>query len=255
MAGTELKAVSLDVGGVLTFPDHGMLAHALKHHGVEFDRARFSDAHYHAMAEVDRALAEPETFGDYTHGFLAAIGVPPAQTETAVAALRPVLVPAVWHQPIPGAVDAARRLKAAGLRLAVTSNADGGVAECLARYQMVQVGPGPGVEVEVITDSGIVGVHKPDPRVFQATADALGLAFSEICHVGDGGRFDAEGANKVGMMGVHVDPLGLCRQDHRHVPSLAAFADQVEAELGLHPFRGDGHDAESPGAAPQEARP
>ena len=47
--------------------------------------------------------------------------------------------------------------------------------------------------VEAVTDSGILGVAKPDPAMFLATADALGLPPQQVCHVGDGGYYDAEG--------------------------------------------------------------
>jgi putative hydrolase of the HAD superfamily len=220
-------AISLDVGGVMTFPDHGLLAYALRRHGVPHDRARFTEAHFRGMAEVELARAEPETFGDYTAGFLKAVGVPPEQLPIGVEALADVLVPPVWCQPVPGAIEAARRLCSLGLRLAVTSNSDGGVEDLLCRHEIVQRGPGPGVEVEVVTDSGTVGVHKPDPKVFQATADGLGLAPAAICHVGDSASFDADGAAAFGMVAVHVDPLGLCDRPHDHVASLAAFADRL----------------------------
>src|SRR6185436_18089379 len=42
-----IEAVSLDVGGVLTVPDEGVIAHALRRHGVPHDRARFFAGHYH----------------------------------------------------------------------------------------------------------------------------------------------------------------------------------------------------------------
>jgi FMN phosphatase YigB (HAD superfamily) len=219
--------VSLDVGGVLVVPDHGMLAHALRRHGIPFDRARFTEAHYQAMAEVDRSQAEPETFTDYGQGFLRAVGVADDHLEAGQAALRDVLVPALWHQPIPGALAAARRLAAAGARLALTSNADGSVEEQLRRHEIAQVGPGPGVEVEHITDSGVLGKHKPDPATFLATAAGLGLPPERICHVGDSARFDADGAAAVGMVAVHVDPLGWCHCDHHHVASLVEFAELV----------------------------
>lgn len=223
---SDVAAISLDIGGVMVLPDHGLLAHALRRHGVPHDRGRFTDAHYRAMAEVERARAEPETFGDYTTGFLKAVGVPPDQLDTGAVALADVLVPPVWCQPIAGAREAARRLRSLGFRLAVTSNSDGGVEDLLRRHEIAQVGSGAGVEVEVITDSGVVGVHKPDPLVFQATAEGLGLPPEAICHIGDSASFDVDGARGVGMVAVHVDPLGLCDRAHEHVVSLAAFAEQ-----------------------------
>jgi FMN phosphatase YigB (HAD superfamily) len=65
--------------------------------------------------------------------------------------------------------------------------------------------------------------------LFLATAAGLELPPERICHVGDGGRYDADGARAVGMVAVHVDPLGLCPDDHHHVPSLATLADHLVA--------------------------
>jgi putative hydrolase of the HAD superfamily len=223
-----IEAVSLDVGGVLVVPDHGILAHFLAAAGVAFDRSAFGDGHYRAMAEVDRHRSFPEVFDDYNHGFAHAVGVPGDQVEDACAVLHRVLIPALWCQPLPGAKHAARRLAAAGIRLAVTSNSDGTVADLLARHEVAQVGAGPGVEVEHISDSGVIGKAKPDPEVFLATAAGLGLPPERICHIGDSGMFDADGAAAVGMAAVHVDPLGLCPSlAHDHVGSLGEFADRT----------------------------
>lgn len=220
-------AVSLDVGGVLVLPDHGIVAHVLNRHEIPYDRARFTEGHYHAMAEVDRRQSDPEVFTDYHSGFLRAVGVPDEYLERGAAALVELAGPPLWHQRIPGAMDAARRLARSGLRLALTSNADGSIEEMLARHEIAQVGPGPGVEVEHVTDSGALGKHKPDAAPFLATATALGLPPDRICHVGDGASFDAEGAAAVGMGAVHVDPLAWCGGDHHHVASLAELADLV----------------------------
>jgi putative hydrolase of the HAD superfamily len=145
------------------------------------------------------------------------------------AALATILVPTVWHQPLPGATAAARRLRAAGVRLALTSNSDGTVGEMLARHEVTQVGPGPGVEVEHVTDSGVLGQAKPAAAMFLTTAGALGLPPERVCHIGDSRTYDAEGAAAVGMPAVHVDPLGLCAAPggHHHAASLAAFVDEL----------------------------
>lgn len=234
-------AVSLDVGGVLVTPDHGILANALTRRGIPFDRARFTEGHYRAMAEVDRAGSEPETFVDYQRGFLRAVGVPDEYLEAGAALLADILVAPVWCQRIPGATGAARRLLDAGYRLGVTSNADGTIEDMLRRHEILQVGDGPGVPVETLTDSGVLGKHKPDPAMFLATATGLDLPPERIVHIGDSGLFDAAGAAAVGMGAVHVDPLELCpardrarprdrqpqRYPHHHVDSLATFAEEL----------------------------
>ena len=99
----------------------------------------------------------------------------------------------------------------------------------LRRHEILQVGAGPGLAVEHISDSGVIGVHKPEPAMFEATAAGLGLPLGRICHVGDAGGFDADGAAAAGMVAVHLDPLGLCPADHVHVDSLADFADRLLA--------------------------
>jgi len=214
-------AVSLDVGGVLVVPDHGVLAGALNRMGIGYQRDRFGVGHYEAMAAVDRAASHPEDFTDYLAGFLAAVGVDDGDRPRAHDSLLDVLRTPVWCQPVPGSREAVRALAAAGLRLAVTSNSDGTVEDHLARHEWVQVGPGPGVPVEVVTDSGIVGVGKPDARVFNATIDALGLPAARILHIGDSVVYDVDGAAAVGMLAVHMDPFRLCDADHPHVSSLA----------------------------------
>jgi FMN phosphatase YigB (HAD superfamily) len=223
------EAISLDVGGVLVTPDHGIIANALDRRGIPYTRARFTEGHYRAMHEVDRAQSEPETFVDYQRGFLRAVDVPDDYLEGAAALLGELLVAPLWCQRLPGALDAARRLLAAGFRLGITSNADGTIEDMLRRHEIAQVGPGPGVPVETITDSGVLGKHKPDPAMFLTTAAGLGLPPEAFVHIGDSAMFDAEGAENVGMGAVHVDPLGLCTGDHHHVASLAVFADELIA--------------------------
>lgn len=219
-------AVSLDVGGVLVVPDHGVLAGTLERLGIAHDRARFGVGHYLAMAAMDRATSDAEDFTDYLWGFVAAVGVPFDEQPRAHDELGAVLRTPVWCQPVPGSRAGLARLVTQGVRLAVTSNSDGTVADLLRRHEWLQVGDGPGASAEVITDSGIVGAAKPDPRVFQATVDALGLPAERILHVGDSIHYDVEGAAAGGMQCVHMDPFGVCpATDHRHVRTLGDVLD------------------------------
>jgi putative hydrolase of the HAD superfamily len=214
-------AVSLDVGGVLVVPDHAVLAEALLRQDVPFDRSRFGVGHYLAMAAVDAAASRSEDFTDYLDGVVAAIAVPTADRPRAHAALAAVLATPVWRQPVDGAREGVRALADAGVRLGVTSNSDGTIAEHLLRLEWLQVGEGPGALVEVITDSGIVGVGKPDPAMYDATVAALALPPSRILHVGDSVHYDVDGAAACGLQSIHMDPYGVCTSTtHAHLSRL-----------------------------------
>lgn len=217
----RFDVVSLDVGGVLVVPDHEALAAALEGEAIGFDRSHFGVGHYLAMAAVDAAESRHEDVTDYLAGFVAAVAVPTDDRTRAHDALAEVLTSALWRQPLAGAREGVRALANAGVRLAVTSNSDGTVADLLRRHEWVQVGPGPGAEVEVITDSGVVGVGKPDPAMYAATVDALGCEPGRVLHVGDSVHYDVDGAADCGLQSVHMDPFEVCASSaHAHVRSL-----------------------------------
>jgi FMN phosphatase YigB (HAD superfamily) len=217
----DFDAVSLDVGGVLVVPDHGFLAGALGRLGTTFDREAFGVGHYRAMAAVDAAVSEPEDFTDYLHGFLAAVSVPDADRARAHDELAALLATPLWCQPVPGSRAGVAALAAAGLPLAVTSNSDGTIADHLRRHEWLQVGDGPGALAAVVTDSGIVGVGKPDPAMWEATVDGLGIPPERILHVGDSVVYDVDGAAGHGLQSLHFDPYGICPSTaHDHLRRL-----------------------------------
>jgi len=53
--------------------------------------------------------------------------------------------------------------------------------------------------------SGELGVTKPDPRIFDAAAAALGVESGACAYVGDRVRTDAVGAHAAGMLGIWLD--------------------------------------------------
>ena len=74
----------------------------------------------------------------------------------------------------------------------------------------------------MITDSGIVGVGKPDPAVYAATVAGLDLPPARILHVGDSVHYDVDGAAACGLQSVHMDPYRHLPVDRpRHVRTLA----------------------------------
>jgi putative hydrolase of the HAD superfamily len=94
-------------------------------------------------------------------------------------------------------VDALLRLKEAGFKLALLSNADaletGAYRGCCLC---------PLFDVEMFSCD--VGLAKPQPEIFHACLDALGLAPGECVFVGDGGSDELRGAKSVGLRTVFV---------------------------------------------------
>lgn len=129
----------------------------------------------------------------------------------------------LWDLPVPGAAECLRRLREAGLRLGIVSNADGRIAGALGRAGLHDL-------VEVVVDSGVVDVAKPDPGIFSHALAPLGLAPEETWYLGDTVVYDAAGARAAGLLDWIVDHRGLRSGCHpRRVSSLGEFADAVLA--------------------------
>lgn len=227
MADLAFDAVFLDAGGVLVSPlPHRVIA-ALAALGIDLDPEHLLEAHYRGMHAVDLARSDPEFFGDYYGGYLGHCGFDPTDHADLISAASAALdaewaAGGLWIEPVPGAAEGLSVLAAAGVPLVVVSNADGTVAELLEASGLVQVGPGPGVELVAIVDSGAVGVAKPDPRIFEIALDTVGVAPERVVHVGDAYHYDVCGARAAGVHPVLVDPLDLRAElDCDRISSLA----------------------------------
>jgi hypothetical protein len=65
----------------------------------------------------------------------------------------------------------------AGVRLGIVSNADGMMGSRLAQLGVCQVGPGIGVNIECVVDSGNVGARRAGIRPY--VMDPLGLQLDD----------------------------------------------------------------------------
>ena len=162
----------------------------------------------------------------YRRAFARACGVPAAEEERVVERMRERLTGHDWTRVVDGVREGLGRILAAGHRIGILSNSTGTVDDMLSAAEVCQLGPGPGVPVEVIVDSGCVGEDKPDPRIFRLALDAMGIEESEAVYVGDTARADVDGARNAGIAPIHLDPYGDCpdpRGDHRHVRDLGGI--------------------------------
>ena len=231
-------AVLLDVGGVFLLPDHERILGAFGSSAHTAPAEILDDAHYHGAARLTVALdAERDWAGcwrQYLEGYVDACTVPDDMRDDVHARLdREFADAALWFREAPGARDGLRALAETGVRLGIVSNADGRIGERLLTREILQVGPGVGVEVEVLIDSGAVGVLKPDPRIFRLALDAMGIDDPATAwYVGDTPGIDVVGARRAGLRPFVVDPLGLHHDaGYDRVTSLGELATLIRAEV------------------------
>jgi putative hydrolase of the HAD superfamily len=94
----------------------------------------------------------------------------------------------------------------------------------LRELSICQVGDSDGTPVHCIADSAIVGIAKPDPRIFHHVAEILSVSPNRCVYVGDTVRYDVLGARAAGFHPFHFDPHGVCSSQDVH-PHLRALAD------------------------------
>ncbi len=223
-----IDAVLLDAGGVLLLPDPAVVLPPLHAAGVDPDAATLRRAHYAAVAAID--AAGHFDWDLWRRAYARVCGVPDDGVPAAAAALGEVFDATTWDHAAPDAACGLRALSATGARLGVVSNAAGTVEAMLTRVEVCQVGEGAGVPVEVVVDSHLVGVEKPDPAIFGFALDQLGLPAGRVAYVGDTCNADVAGAQAAGIRPLHLDPYGDCPRPggHEHVRSLADAAGVVE---------------------------
>jgi putative hydrolase of the HAD superfamily len=188
---------------------------------LEPDRLERATAAAASAAEGLRGM-DRERARVYLEALFTGAGVPAARLDEVGACLRRLHGERhLWCRTAVGAAEVLDRLRAAGLRLGVVSNSDGRVEEAL-------VAAGLRDRFEVVLDSALVGVEKPDPAIFRAALDALGVAPAEALYVGDLYEVDVVGARAAGMEAVLLAPgAGASAADCPRFGSLAALADDL----------------------------
>jgi len=222
----RLTTVLFDVGNTLHHLDHAFIAHTVSAHSHSVtarDVARAEcaaktavDAQFHARS----AGLDAERRFSYFEIILNTLNVPATELPAIVAALHAEDVrQSLWrvmHDDTPRVIAELRRR---GFTLGVVSNADGRVTAALTERGIAD-------QFAAIIDSHLVGVEKPDARIFHLALDACHATPAETVYVGDIYEIDVRGARNAGLSAVLLDPLEY-RADV-DCPRIAALADLLE---------------------------
>jgi len=205
--GHEVDAVLFDAGGIFVIPDPAVLLPLLAWYGGSDDPIRYHRAHYAGMAAKSAAGSHESDWTTYDVAYVESVGVPTHDVDEAAMVLGRTRNAWTWRHRLDDSVDALRSLHDHGVPIGVVSNATGQIESILARSGVCQVGDGDAVPVRVVIDSHVVGVAKPDPRIFDHGLAALpGIDRSRVAYVGDSVTMDVGGARAAGLLPVLLDP-------------------------------------------------
>lgn len=203
----EYDAILFDAGGVFLVPDPAVLMPTLAYYGASTDESLYVRAHYGAMGAKSRAGSFEDDWSDYNRAYVELVNVPSVEIESAMFVLSRTRHAHLWRAPIAGSSEVLRTLNERGVPIGVVSNASGQIEEILLRSKICQVGPGELPEVRCIVDSHVVGIAKPDPRIFDfALPHFADIEKSRIAYVGDSVVMDVGGASAAGLIPILIDP-------------------------------------------------
>lgn len=237
-----IEIVFLDAGDTIlhaypSFPE--LLAKVVNEHGHEVSVADARSVqsrlapHLVDLAD-DAGVSEPSLSADASREFwsflyrrlLAELGI---EDESLVGRLYETFSDSSSYRLFDDALPAMHSLRRAGYQLGLISNFEEWLEEMLIELEVGEL-----FDVRVI--SGIEGVEKPAPKIFELALERAGLAASAAAHVGDSPGLDVEPAKSVG-----IHPILLDRWDRypdatvariRSLAELPALVDGIGARAG-----------------------
>jgi HAD superfamily hydrolase (TIGR01509 family) len=204
-----LRAVIFDAGNTLLRMDYRVIAEELTSRGRAASAEQVEDAELRARVRLDPHLApgasteSTATHGRYLRYLLEHLAVTDETEIEAIARWRRGynLPFGLWNRADPEAAAAVRRVRQAGLVAGVVSNSNGSVRAILEETGLA-------AHLDFVIDSSVVGVEKPDPRIFEMALRLAGAAPAEAVYVGDLYSVDVLGARAAGLDGILLDPRG-----------------------------------------------
>jgi HAD superfamily hydrolase (TIGR01549 family) len=204
-----IDTLFLDAGGVLVFPNWRRISETLAARGVAVTPDALAAAEPLAKRELDvqnlvRHSNDAQRGWSYFNLVLQHAGIALSEaTDAALVELHAYHSSHNLWELVPEHVPhALQRLRARVARLVVVSNANGRLHVVMERLGLARY-------FDVMLDSHLEGVEKPDPRLFQIALARCGGRAESTLHVGDFYWIDVMGARAAGLRAVLVDSAGL----------------------------------------------
>ena len=205
-----LKAVLFDAGNTVMLINYAVVAEAFTEEGFDVEEAGVREAEYRARVRLDPILAQrhsteaPKIFQTYIRFVCEGLGMEwGAATERAFRRIAEYnREHNLWNQPNPQAPAVLERLQSLDLAVGMISNSDGSIERMITKEGLAPY-------FRFVLDSRVVGVEKPDPRIFQMALERGGARPDEAVYIGDLYSIDVVGARAAGMDAILLDPAGL----------------------------------------------
>ncbi len=221
-----------DVGGTLVYPDPEVTAQVCSDWGYQLSAEEILSSFFATLYRMDCALRETGSV-DWTDSFLplglVAKGVASKDAVDIIAETKARKLPqGLWTFTYPVVRETLHRLQTAGFRMAAISNSDGTVEQQLRDVGLAGY-------FHRVFDSAVVGVEKPDSKIFHVALAELGLEPDACIYVGDVFMLDVQGANRAGLRAVHIDNSGLYQDwPGLHFSHVSQLADAlIDGTLAL----------------------
>lgn len=212
----EAEAVFFDAGETLLYPHPSfaeLFAEVLREHGLSVDPARVQEVVSAASGRFNEILSSEEArlwstspersrilWDGIYRSFLDDVGIVDGH-DVLVGALYARFTDVASYRLHPDALPTLERLRLTNLTLGLISNFEEWLERLLETLNVGHI-----FDVTVI--SGVEGVEKPDPKIFELALARARVAAERSVYVGDNPRFDVEAARAVGMVPVLIDRRG-----------------------------------------------
>ncbi|MBD5341579.1 MAG: HAD family hydrolase [Bacteroides sp.] len=231
-----IKGIIFDYGGTLdTGGDHWseVIWAAYQQAGVAVDKAEFREAYVQAERELARTrhILPEHNFGDLLLvkmqlelQWLSEQGLfPPAQVQAKAKEVADICYQSARSK-VQEAVPVLEALSKK-YKLELVSNFYGNIRTVLEDFGISKFFP-------KIVESAVVGVRKPDPKIFSLGVEDLGLKPEEVVVVGDSYRKDIEPAIKLGCKAIWIKGKGwTAEEDAQTFPNTITDIRQLETLL------------------------
>ncbi|MGB9857479.1 MAG: HAD family hydrolase [Dictyoglomaceae bacterium] len=199
--------IFLDAGGTIIFPNAELLCEIALNFGYFLSPENLIKAFLETTFYFDNlfkkeGLKDNKVFYNFIPLSLEKLGVP---LEEGIKIREIAMKKAnglIWTYTLPSIKEGLRILNSEGYSLSVISNSDGTVEEQIRRAGLRKY-------FERIYDSGIIGIEKPDPKIFLHALSEMKFSPKEVIYIGDFVMIDVLGANKAKIGAIHLDPLSL----------------------------------------------